>query len=388
MSDGSSGAKPVSAIDPGVSSYLDLMRVFAAIVVVLSHLVPDLLGLYAIPGHDAVIVFFVISGYVIAFASEQRDRTLDRFVVNRLARLWSVLIPSLLISGIAAIVVARRVDIMFAPAITEPGPFLRAAFLNATFLGQNWFFDNPAPFNEPVWSLNYEAWYYAVFAAFIFAPARWRWAAAALGALFAGPAIIALMPCWLLGAWLYKRRAGLIMPAAAAYLLFAACILLYAAFYALDVSEQCRMWLSSMTGNHSYRLRGSTRCIGDFLEACLFGGTIIAVGAMPAINRGLAASRSMFRSLSSSTFSLYLFHIPVFAILCGGLGIGRGSVAGAVLCIAMVLTICVLLGAVTEAKLAWWRRVVQWVFGVMRSGAGALSGAPSGAPRRGGSSHR
>lgn len=378
MSDGSLGvAKPVSGIDPGVSSYLDLMRVFAAIVVVLSHLLPDLLGIYAVPGHDAVIVFFVISGYVIAFAAEQRDRTVDRFIVNRLARLWSVLIPSLVISGIAAVVVAKRADIMFAPAITKPGPFLRAVFSNVFFLGQNWFFDSPAPFNEPVWSLNYEAWYYAVFAAFIFAPSRWRWHAAALAVLLAGPAIIALMPCWLLGTWLYRRRDRLTMPAALAYLLFAVCIVLYWAFSAMDVSEHCRTWLSTVTGNHSYRLRGSTRCVGDFIEACLFSGTIIGVRSMPALNRGFAVSGSVFRTASSRTFSLYIYHIPVFAILCGGLGIGRKSTPDAFLCIALVMTFCVLLGAVTEAKLASWRRVVRWVFDAVRSGAGALSGAPS-----------
>ncbi|MDP9097025.1 MAG: acyltransferase family protein, partial [Pseudomonadota bacterium] len=119
------------AIDPGISSYLDLFRTLAAVVVVLSHLVPNLFGIDVIPGHDAVMVFFVISGYVIAFAAENRDRTIDHFVVNRLARLWSVLLPSVLISAIAAITVGKDSGIIYAPAITDPGAFATAALLNA-----------------------------------------------------------------------------------------------------------------------------------------------------------------------------------------------------------------------------------------------------------------
>lgn len=390
MSDGSVSkpANPVTGIDPGISSYLDLLRVIAASVVVLSHLVPSLFGVYVIPGHDAVIIFFVISGYVVAYAAEQRDRTLDRFIVNRLARLWSVLLPSVLLSAIAAVVVGKNSDVMFAPAVTAPGAFIAAALRNACFLSQNWFTATPMPFNDPVWSMGYEAWYYAIYAAFVFAPVRWRWHAAAIGLLLAGPANVALMPCWILGAWLYKRQARLVLSPAAAYAMFAACILAYALLYAVDLGGHSRDWLSELTANHSYRLRASTRFASDFIIACLFSGTIVAIRAMPAANRGLAASRSLFRTISSRTFSLYLFHMPVFAILYGGLNLGQGGTAAAILCIALVTTVCVLLGTVTEAQLAPWRRVVRAASDAVRSGVEVLSGAPSGAPRRGGWSRR
>lgn len=361
--------KRVSGLDPGVSSYLDLLRVVAAVVVILSHLLPNLYGFDVIPGHDAVVGFFVISGYVIVYAAEQRDRTLERFIINRLARLWSVLLPSLLVSAVAAIVVGKDSGLMFAPPITQPDAFIAAALQNALFLGQNWFVATSTPFNDPAWSMSYEAWYYAIFAAFMFAPTRWKWPAAGLGIFLAGPAIVALMPCWILGAWLYKRRERLVLPRGAAYALFAACILLYGMTYAFDLGGHSRVWLSDLTANHSYRLRASTRFVSDFLTACLFSGTIIAIGSMPAANRSFAASRSFFRTISSRTFSLYLFHMPVFAILCGGFGIGRGHGASAILCIGLVLTICVLLGTVTEAKLAIWRRVVQGAYVAIRFGA-------------------
>jgi peptidoglycan/LPS O-acetylase OafA/YrhL len=47
------------------------------------------------PGLPAVIVFFVLSGFVIAFVTDGRDRTLAGYALNRLSRLWSVALPAL-----------------------------------------------------------------------------------------------------------------------------------------------------------------------------------------------------------------------------------------------------------------------------------------------------
>jgi peptidoglycan/LPS O-acetylase OafA/YrhL len=51
-------------------------------------------------GLDAVMVFFVLSGFVIAYTSE-RESTATIFVASRIARLWSVLLPALLITAVA-----------------------------------------------------------------------------------------------------------------------------------------------------------------------------------------------------------------------------------------------------------------------------------------------
>ena len=343
-----------AAIDQGVSSYLDVVRVLAALVVVLSHLLPILFGIYAVPGNDAVVMFFVISGYVIAYAHE-REATAHGFIINRLARLWSVLLPSLLISAVAAVVVGTGTEIAFAPPSTGLVSFLATALQNALFLGQNWGWYAPAPYNEPTWSLDYEAWYYAIFAAFVFAPRPWRWHITVIVGFLAGPAIVALIPCWLIGTWLYYRRNTIRLPSGAAYCLFAACVLLYGATYWFDLNAHGRVWLSTMTHGHSYRLRASTGMIGDIVDACLFGGTIIAVENMVSANKALAALRRFAKTISSRTFSCYLYHMPLFVILYGGLGLGRDSRAGGIVCIVAVVCLCVLLGGLTEARLPSWR---------------------------------
>jgi len=84
-----------------LSVYFDLVRFGAAILVVLYHVwpmvAPDLPLTW--PGHQAVIIFFVLSGYVIAHITESREPSVGAYALDRLSRLWSVVIPSLLIGA-------------------------------------------------------------------------------------------------------------------------------------------------------------------------------------------------------------------------------------------------------------------------------------------------
>ncbi len=85
------------------SVYLDAVRLFAALVVVLTHLAYSrfsggLLIELRTYGNDAVMVFFVLSGYVIAYTAATRDHELGTYTVNRLARLYSVALPAVLLT--------------------------------------------------------------------------------------------------------------------------------------------------------------------------------------------------------------------------------------------------------------------------------------------------
>jgi peptidoglycan/LPS O-acetylase OafA/YrhL len=46
-------------------------------------------------GAEAVDVFFVLSGFVIGYATDSRERTPLTYAINRLARIYSVAIPAL-----------------------------------------------------------------------------------------------------------------------------------------------------------------------------------------------------------------------------------------------------------------------------------------------------
>lgn len=73
-----------SHLHPALSSYFDIVRVSAAIIVLMSHCGPLLFKtpVWLFPGHDAVIVFFVLSGYVIAYSADGYDGKFDVYAVS------------------------------------------------------------------------------------------------------------------------------------------------------------------------------------------------------------------------------------------------------------------------------------------------------------------
>src|SRR3954471_10064213 len=85
-----------------VSAFLDLTRILAALTVFLGHLSfpqfgGQMLSAFGEQRHSAVIVFFVLSGFVIAWAAE-RDGSAREYTLNRAARIYSVALPALALS--------------------------------------------------------------------------------------------------------------------------------------------------------------------------------------------------------------------------------------------------------------------------------------------------
>ena len=86
-----------------LSLYLDALRFAAAFTVFMSHYAAGRYsgGLFwqVTPyGRIAVIVFFVLSGFVIAWVTETRERTLEEYALSRVARLYSVIVPAFVVT--------------------------------------------------------------------------------------------------------------------------------------------------------------------------------------------------------------------------------------------------------------------------------------------------
>lgn len=350
------GVRP--AIDHGLSLYLDVLRVCAALVVMLSHDAPVLFGADSalFPGHDAVIVFFVMSGYVIAYVSEGREDTPSKYALSRLSRLWSVAIPALGVAAIAAVLDPSATDRM-----QQAVAFVWRSLLNAAFLGESWGGEVLAPYNSPMWSLNYEAWYYAIFGAWAFLAGRTRTVAVAALCLGAGPKIIALMPCWLLGVALYRWRDRLRLQKAIAACLLAGSVVLYAAAYHFDLATTSRGWMRALTHGQSYHLGPSSSLIGDSILAVLMAAHIVAVANMPTVGRVLDTVRRPIRTVASCTLSIYLFHVPLLEILHRGLGLGGNGGAEAWAALGLSGLAIVGLSSVTEHRRSAWRAALARV---------------------------
>jgi peptidoglycan/LPS O-acetylase OafA/YrhL len=141
----------------GASVVLDLTRFVAAIMVVLFHM-----GFDFVPGYQAVMIFFVLSGYLIAGSVlnsmlsgmwSWRD-----YLVNRLTRLYVVLIPSLIFSPLLILLSIY----LFGGQPKYANSFgLISLVKNLLFLQ---FLDGDVfAYNLPLWSLANEFWYYLLF---------------------------------------------------------------------------------------------------------------------------------------------------------------------------------------------------------------------------------
>lgn len=194
--------------------------------------------LYALSsaGREAVVIFFVLSGYLISGsvfrAMEQGRWSWKDYLTHRLVRLWLVLLPALLLctvwdasrlAGPQASGTASMWARMAASGLTFKifaGNVLFVQSIHVPYFGSN----------RVLWSLAYEFWYYMLFPMGLLAvrrgtPTRARVGYAAgflLIAVFVGQPVMGLFPVWLFGTLLARMKPPQVGRAArwAALLLF------------------------------------------------------------------------------------------------------------------------------------------------------------------------
>ena len=155
----------------GFSLYLDILRFWAAFVVLMSHL--------AYPrfsegrwlwirelnlGSDAVVVFFVLSGLVIAHVAQAQPTQARRFVFHRATRLISVALPALVVGFALDMLGAFRAPELYAGWFYNPLSLWEALVRGLSFSNEWRGIEVRLGTNGPFWSLSYEASYYALFA--------------------------------------------------------------------------------------------------------------------------------------------------------------------------------------------------------------------------------
>jgi peptidoglycan/LPS O-acetylase OafA/YrhL len=308
----------------GTSLYLDLVRFSAAMMVFLEHLREhtkvgfrtfwsahpfwrDHLYFYS---QTAVIVFFVLSGYVIAHVMVTRERTPLEYAASRFARLYSVVLPALLLTVASNYAEALRFPTAFHTFESQGGVGVVLSYLGtAFFVSQFWLWPDLEPPNAPFWSLSVEATYYVAIGLFVFAKGRTRLLSLVFLGLAAGPTIVLLAPLWLLGYGAYHLSQHWRPQASAAMILWIGSGLLLCLTPLIE--EHVRLQLSF--------LRMPDRSLGELLgayaAALCFATNAIAFNAIS--DRGESFLRRftrLIRWLGSMTFELYLFHQPLLSL--------------------------------------------------------------------------
>jgi peptidoglycan/LPS O-acetylase OafA/YrhL len=326
-------------IPDGLSIYLDLVRLAAAFIVLLAHVWPFLFPQHPLPwpGHSAVVVFFVLSGFVISHAARP-DLGLHGYALHRIARIYPVVLAAALLSIAIASLGIPNIMRYGSPR----GSDWQDIGINLAFLGQSWT-DLAMPYVGTLWSLDYEIWYYILFGLWCYYRSVPLLACAAL---VAGPKILLLLPVWLLGVVLHRKMVPL--KPRYALSLFVVSLVAGLAFFWLDAGIQIREamrvvlpWLIQVT-------QGSNQFVGDFIL-----GLIVALNFLAAGSLGMKLAlkfKTVIRYLSSFTFSLYVFHLPLAVILWNGLHVRSAPVF-----FGLMMAGVWILGTLTERRTSWYR---------------------------------
>jgi peptidoglycan/LPS O-acetylase OafA/YrhL len=343
---------------PSFSVYLDLVRFGSAIVVFMGHiwvlLVPGWHQIW--PGHHAVVVFFVLSGVVIAYVTDGRETTLREYSIRRVARVWSVAIPALLLAAAVSPFVGPAVDGINASydSIFE---ILVANLANVFFVGQLWTLTIFPALNAPIWSLNYEVWYYVIFGAWYYMRGPARVPVVLLLAAIAGPNILLMMPCWLAGVWVYRHPFRVRPPIA--LMLTVGSITGYLFLLRYNIPVQIREWCFLMSPGGMVYLHGASTFIGDYMIAICVAANFVGIRALDGYLAFLVALRRPIAFAASFTFSIYLFNLALLAVFRFALELS--PMASLLATIAGILV----LGHLTEHKLPWVRALIRRLFARM-----------------------
>jgi peptidoglycan/LPS O-acetylase OafA/YrhL len=290
-------------------------------------------------GHLAVVLFFVLSGYVITYVASERETDLLDYSISRFARIYSVAVPAIFITAIIDIFLDSR-------GVSEGIPLyqLRHAWKYLPFFlsfATNFWFLNESTFSNPVfWSLSYEVWYYVLFGVVFYFAGRTRVLLTVAVLLLIGPPLWILLPIWGMGSFIYRLHSRMTLPTLWMRPLFLLTLAAIALLSFFDSTTAIDKFVNALSGGWiSHHLGYSESFAGDFLVGILFAGNIFAAKFVR-LEFGPAALPIAF--LASLSFTLYLLHWPLLQLWVDYLRWPAISAAAA------TLALVALIGLVTE----------------------------------------
>jgi|GEM_PF-2093953 len=315
----------VTPIDERTSAVLDVMRWVAALVVVLTHVNDQVFlsmaetpeesrtltfmawKLISASGNEAVIVFFVISGYLVGGAAlaeflRDGDIKLSNYMLRRCARLYTVLIPALVIGATLDIVGSQLSggETVYADRLHH---LTLAGFLGNLFYLQNIFVETFGT-NDALWSLTNEFFYYVMCGVFLYALSKNRRPLQRLGlfALLGGiswlifPKILLFGTLWLLGMALRVLPLRRTLPIAAAAGQFLITLLVIRVFFEWE-------WRDTLTAHYMVSLAAAVSF--SLLVASLQARPSNDSRALPGLVR-----HPFNKFAADFSYTLYATHFP------------------------------------------------------------------------------
>lgn len=353
------------------SVYIDLIRIIAALFVFFEHLPGAIGGLFwqlSGFGHEAVVVFFVLSGYVISYVAINKEKDPLGYIVSRISRIYSVAIPALVLT-IFLYYLGNYIDSdAFANVnVKQKNPIITivSALL---FINESWW-QVPIFINFPYWSLGYEVLYYVFFGLcyFVRGPKKIIYVIFVLALM--GPRILLYLPVWWLGVCCYRLSLRFYLSKIASCVLYILSLILiiilcshqigdvvnrFFSYYIYDV--RCLKFLSALDSIYSDYFIAIAVFLNLFsfyflgLKSCLFSERSIKT----------------IRIFSSYTFSMYLYHFPILYFFSVIFPYFEFPIINLLCCTVLTITIIVFLGNYTERRKYYIKKICYSLIGMFK----------------------
>lgn len=363
-------------MNKAVSFYLDFLRVLAAFYVFVFHIgsmqigdslvfatkkYSENLGLSYRSAHYFVIVFFVLSGYLITMAASKPMMSLKKFLVSRLGRLYSVLLPALLLSILTAQFLLITA-IFNEDQISNNSKILQRAILNCSFLAESWYLNATPPLNTPFWSVHYEFMYYLIIASVLLIKGKLKFVFLAIVLMIAGLKILLLFPCWFIGSVLYflVRNNRLISSTSSIILFGLTSILLVSV-----VSDRIYLPFEFFHGNamlFSSNLFFSSNYLADYFFSFLVALNVYSFFGFSKVvlpwfeTKTFSKADAVLKTISNCSYSLYLFHMPLLFLFSSFRFYDKTNGFHQVGLLVVILVAVYFIAKQTEWKVDLWRK--------------------------------
>ncbi|MDX1915691.1 MAG: acyltransferase family protein [Methylophilus sp.] len=320
----------------------------------------SLFGYIGMHGHSAVMVFFILSGYLVAYACEKNCMTkasykFEDYFLDRWSRIYSVLLMAIAITAIIDIAGSTFSPIYDNPQLIPQDKYIVRLLVNVFSLQgiqghRIQFGSNPA-----LWSIGYEFIYYMIFGLFYFRKTlfKQRWLCYVLIVMIliiSGWSIAIYSLIWLMGVFAYYINK-----------------LNYMSFKANSWAILAGIGVL----NHLISYNGITN--NTIVNDLIFG---FFVALLVCLNTkgfiGISARSTKFNSFFAEfSYSVYAFHMPFVFLLCSILLYAHVETElikyAGFLILVLTLLIAKLLSLVSENKRYFYRSTAKQVLALVHS---------------------
>jgi peptidoglycan/LPS O-acetylase OafA/YrhL len=343
-----------------LTTLLDILRIVAALAVFLGH--TNFIWFFGTSsigpqnGQDYVVIFFVLSGFVIAWSTDlKKNLSFNQYVFDRLTRLWSVALPALAI-GFCLDHFGSKINQQNYETIISTSHIESKFAISAFFLHESWFYSIRPGSNGPFWSLSYEFFYYLLFGSIVLLPTTSKKIiGTVIATLVAGPKVLLLFPCWIIGVLAYHlcrfkfRRSNIYLSTA---------LTVTSGWYLfVTLKDRWSNWNPwDIPGLGLPPLFYSAKFLDDYLIAVALAAFIVGLSYWLTLEKKKEGPVSAtIRHIAGCSFSLYAIHFPVMAFI-GSMAASSVleylDIIGAIL---LVAGFCYLFSFIFERPLKFYR---------------------------------